>query len=52
MTTAQPKDGDGQSPQVKEDQREEDGERKPGLIIDVVLPDDKPEVERDPKKQN
>ena len=50
--TEQNKDRDGKSPELKKDTSDGDGTRKPGLIIDVVLPDDQKEIERDPKKQN
>ena len=49
--TDQKKDGDGKSPEVNK-KTDGDGTPKPGLIIDVVLPDEKAEVERDPRKEH
>jgi hypothetical protein len=52
MTTSDPKDGDRQPPDAKKDSPNGNGEPKPGLVIEVVLPDKKPEAERDPDKQH
>ena len=51
MTNEQKTNGDTPSPEIKKD-GPKGGTEKPGLIIDVVLPNEKPEIERDPKKQN
>ena len=50
--TERNKDADTPTPEIKQDRSNGDGIEKPGLIIDVVLPTDKPEIDRDPKKQN
>ena len=50
--TATERNKDTPSPEIKKDRANGDDAKKPGLIIDVVLPNEKPEIERDPKKQN
>ena len=51
MTNERKTNGDTPSPEIKKD-GPGGGTEQPGLIIDVVLPDEKPDVERDPKKQH
>lgn len=52
MTNEHKTNGDTPAPEIKKQGSNGDRTEKPGLVIDVVLPNDKPEVERDPKKQN
>jgi hypothetical protein len=52
MTTPETEDPDRQSPDVNKNRSDGNGTPKPGLVIEVVLPDKKPEVERDPDKQS
>ncbi len=52
MTNERKTNGDTPSPEIRKDGSNGDGTEKPGLVIDVVLPNEKPDVERDPNKQN
>ena len=52
MANERKTNGDTPAPEIKKDASDGDGTEQPGLIIDVVLPDEKPDVERGPKKQN
>ena len=52
MSTDRKTNGDTPPPEIDTDQSNGDGAEEPALIIEVVLPKEKPDVERDPKKQN
>ena len=52
MSNERKTNGDTPPPEITKDGSNGDSTEQPGLIIDVVLPDEKPDVERDPKKQN
>jgi hypothetical protein len=52
MTNERKTNGDTPSPEIRKNGSNATAQRSRGLVIDVVLPKDKPEVERDPNKQN
>ena len=50
MTDERKPNGDTPSPKSQKDGSNSDATEKPGLIIEMVLPNQRPEVKRDPSK--